>query len=608
MITMKEVKNMNCRKIIESINSKIKSLDNDIEIIDEQIEELEKILKELNFSSTKSTSSIDRTIIIAACIFVDNNIALKELIKKIRESGIEYVSDTHTLNGILKYLYKKQQGKLDLGDITFSLVVSRNCEGINWEVIEEFAMFNIKSLRRALFLEFSIFHLKEEYELINNLTGKNSPYGILIENVNVSSNYKELHNDLLKLNADVDEKRKKYYNQKKILRKARINYESVINLLSKLHFLKYDVKEFNNILSMIKDEDIKKEYLLFINSVLEKKYDDLTQKLNQLNGNRSYSLKAIFKEYRIAISDEELEKIDFSHIKTNEEFKKLISLLIKIGITDISSIIFIVNNSSIDIVEKYSNDITSGVLDKTFIVNNIDLFSEENYLKYESNLSIIDSFGVNREKFINHNEVLFSNSSILYKNLSILENYDLIISFKNSDKYYFLLDDNLSTKINLFIDLGMIDELKNNIELLNYDRSLLNRLLAIDTLNGVPKDIDSIKKYLEMKNFFISDEKINQYFTNIYRQFIPDSILELLDNNVSDSDDESHANIKYFGNIPYSTLRYFKNKSVLENLDLKPEEIDFYSLIYGSNYSMSILIDLKNSLIDLDSSLINKSL
>ena len=76
----------------------------------------------------------------------------------------------------------------------------------------------------------------------------------------------------------------------------------------------------------------------------------------------------------------------------------------------------------------------------------------------------------------------------------------------------FLLDSNLSSIIDKYLELGFESLLKEDLGILNFKN--LKRLDVIHMLNIPVDSIDELQELLESKRFFMSDNDIDSYLLN----------------------------------------------------------------------------------------------
>ena len=309
-------------------------------------------------------------------------------------------------------------------------------------------------------------------------------------------------NFIKKFIADEDSRRNK------IDKEINLNNQ-VLDTLSR-EAKKDEILDARNIIRKIKDDEIKNIILRYIYSHNKLYYDELNKNLEKYRGKYAFAYYEELTKIGIVVDKEELN--DFISCDF-EEFKEMIQIIKKYGLSDFE-FKKILKISKIDIVKRIDSYIKDGLLNVSFVMRNIDIYDSSNKKIniIEKNVTLLNSYGINPRLFIDCLDILLYDGSQLEYNLNILVDYGLKGFLKTTNNYYFLLDDDLVSKIDKFIELGYIDYIEKDMSLLNSNN--LKRLDLLKSMNMPLSKLDELRKVLSDDSFIVSDSSLDNYIFN----------------------------------------------------------------------------------------------
>ena len=284
------------------------------------------------------------------------------------------------------------------------------------------------------------------------------------------------------------------------------SYEFLIESL-----MQGEIKNAKKIIKGLKDEKLKKMFLIFIYEHNNKYYELLKDTYeNQITKNSDEYQKTL-EEYGITIIDDNIDKIKHHTII---DFKYIISLLKKMinNDNDIIYILEVTDRKTTETINEYS---TNGYLNYKFINENLSIFNiqSKDNIRLINNIETLIQYGINPQNFYDSNNVLLTESSLFQRNLQILKDYNLLRLLRNTKNISFIMKEDLQEIIDRYIELGLKNILEETLEILN--KQNIDRLYLKKSLNMPINDIDTINRILDKKTFVIDDELIKDYIPNI---------------------------------------------------------------------------------------------
>ena len=319
--------------------------------------------------------------------------------------------------------------------------------------------------------------------------------------------YKQLNEHLLSY-FEIAKKETKGLTMKKT-KGIQFKYERAIqDLIQGIN--KQDMSFCIDSVSKIDDEALKKQIYLFICEhnnrnfrMLEEEFENRNKDMSYIYANYFNSIGLDFNSleeaYRNKIMEESLENI--------KEKIKVISKFV-----EKNNYFVVLINSSLEILSFIDKCIQSQIIDVDFIKDNMELiFILDTFNNFKNNIILLNG-KINIRKCTDKT-FLLSNYDLIKENMAILDKFG--IPYSNCSEFTFLKEDILE-KINLFIEVGLEDEIINNPNILNADIDLAKRVLLARSIDEDIYENGKLASYIVDKNsFFICPNKVNSLLPSI---------------------------------------------------------------------------------------------
>ncbi len=377
------------------------------------------------------------------------------------------------------------------------------------------------------------------------------------------------------LKTESDKKSKNLATEIRSIKKNNEKIDKLIKLLS----VDGEIKNIDEILNLIPNETVKPQILDYIINHNKVYYENLLQKLEELEANTDTNLKRLFAKYNYEY--EVLTKGEKEKLKTIPylEIEKILSMLNDLEITNIEHLIPQVIINKLNIIKEFINTDT---LTKSFIKANINLILDNNDLLdvLISNIKYLSDNNINIKNYHNSLNILLSQD--ILNNLITLKEYNLIINRKTTN-INFLSDKNLLSKLDLLLE---IDLNINNLDILNYSLEDIYKFKIASALNISYKEIKNISNLVSRFDKFIIPESIKELFiNNDTKDTLPESLLKYKVNEL----------ILDINGVKVSINRFLRN---LTNLKEKSNINIFYALIYNSFYTLEEINLISNEILE----------
>lgn len=238
----------------------------------------------------------------------------------------------------------------------------------------------------------------------------------------------------------------------------------------------------------------------------EKIYSDIDIKHKELSNNKKIKYQSLLNSYNINYLSSPLLRISY------EALNKSLQLLKKFNL-DNNTIIYILENSSLSIIEEINLYLERNIINKKLIKNNyLILLPSIEHSNLTNNIKVLEKENINPNSFIASAKILLIDNTLFSTNIEVLKKYNLLNSMKSTSNYNFLKEKDLISIIDKLLELGMEKFLEENLGLLNNKK--LDRLYILKALNIKINTSDELKSYLSLKNFYVDDENIFKYIHN----------------------------------------------------------------------------------------------
>ena len=199
---------------------------------------------------------------------------------------------------------------------------------------------------------------------------------------------------------------------------------------------------------------------------------------------------SLLHEYGITLNEEDLGDIKANSI---EELTEILSILKSLVLSE-DLFLSIINITNLETVKEIREYVVKGYISKTLLSNNIELFNNDNSLLniIKTNINLFNSYGLNPTMFSDNEDILFIDSTLLDKNLRLLENYGLTEKFQ-------LLTNNYPYDIEKF---------NNNFDGVYYNASHMAKIFI---QNKSEKAIDGLALITPSMSAFLFTYKSSKY-------------------------------------------------------------------------------------------------
>jgi hypothetical protein len=274
---------------------------------------------------------------------------------------------------------------------------------------------------------------------------------------------------------------------------------------------KKQIVNYRDIIKGIKNSKIKYLFLKYIREHNNLYYEELTQELNSLKKDSKVSIQALFNDYGIS---KELYDYDILPSFSKEEFESILKLLKVLNLSNEEKI-RIICNTTIDKINNIKNYLDREILSVEFVSNNTYILDEDSIElnNLNDNIELLKQYNISVSLFINSIGILLNNPMFIKKSLSILESYNLVGQLNNTTDFNFLLNEELETIIDKYLELGFEEYLENDLNLLN--KLETNRIEVLKAIGMPIANREELEKVLdEDKSFFIPADQIDDYLTD----------------------------------------------------------------------------------------------
>lgn len=537
---------------------------------------INKVAKKFVDKNDKPITVIDLFILCHRAYYQDENFI--DFKNKIYDNGKILKQIINSSASVLNYYYYK--GNIEL-----------NYE-LNNDLIQN-SIFNDERYTQTLKNILNILHVKSNHiyplgidnEFIKTL-------GIYELSNDIYNRYKRLATEGNKFILKIEKQKEKYINLLKNLRG-----------IKKLPFV-IDATELND----LSEETIYSLYRDII-SLNQMYYEALAEQKEKLTLDSSKNEKILLKNSGYDIEKITPEKLNFIlHYGNIKELVKIITSLNNLDyrLIDIYSDngIYIMVNTTFDIVNRIYNLLSNKIINLNFIINNPRIFFEKDIVNNLNGLYGILSENID---IIEHNYDIknsYANELLTMEPNSLTNNINTLKKYTNHLNSTVLKNSKLFNYLDLLIELGLSYNIQNN--LYNIDENSYNDIKKIYVAKLMNMNFSNLENILKNKEFIVADKDLDNYIINDVADYIPKEIKDILDNSLRNTISEtkikqfeiySKDDLTYdFNGILISKNKILRNLSCLENSDIKCNKDDllFVTTIYGSILDYEQIENLKD--------------
>ena len=305
------------------------------------------------------------------------------------------------------------------------------------------------------------------------------------------------------------------------------------------------IRNANEIIGYVQSEEIKRKILLWIDEHNEKYYQSLQNRYNELSSSDTNKCLALLSKYRIPINKQDVSVVLHNSLEDIEEIIKSLPL----GELSNEHIISILKITTKEIALKIKDFIDRGYITPRKVVEHISIYNpkDKKIEMMESSIELLKLLGINPIIFCDQPEYYWVSKELFEKNITLLGRYRLTNSIKSETNINFLTEEQLEEKIDMIIELGYYEYLKEDIEILNCNESRIKRLIVLQQANIPVEDLETIEDILESPKFVVEDGEIDEYIMD-YASYEKEVEIPKIQNNPINIDSES-ISVSLEGNI-----------------------------------------------------------
>lgn len=369
---------------------------------------------------------------------------------------------------------------------------------------------------------------------------------------------------------------------------------------------------------------------LFIEFCLEhnlEAYRLIEEKNKEYKNNNLNKLEVLFTKYGFNFNNFFIEEqeaiIKASETKNIEDVLAFIKYSDLVFLTDYhKEFTKLIIDANIKVIKAIDCALKSKIIDKNFIINNLDILYDENkYKNLSKNINLLTIRGIDLTSVAKKNPgVLVTDNNALTVIFEVLDEYNFTLGIDNN--YDILINNDLLNIVDSFIELGLYPLLKENQKYLNNNsndivkRIIISNLIGLNYINNNNKLIGQVASG---NKFYVSSEKYDNYIVNEGECYLNPSCVKKLESNkrlaisdeIKNSEiisklDEFYKKSKLvyeINGVIISKNRVLRNLEVLKDMDdMDITDILYQAVIYKMipNISDEKLVEIYNSLHMLD--------
>ena len=600
---------MNFDKLFNMIDDRKKRLDEIISIEDKNLVVLEDFITNNSFININGLFKMDYNELISIYLYcISGELDIDKIYELVEKSNFLIEPEFTKVDEIFQVLRLRQENKQSLIGKLIDKFFSIEEE---FDSVKRLYDIYGGELERVIRIVLAIQKMNDDYEyhsknldeirmIDDDVDFSDKRKGRIIKNILKEDFYIDrVCNDLSSvINREYSNLKSRDKKKKKEARKAIMNYTMLVSNLKKYkkeQLLNKNI--FNNMVNMIEDEDILREFLIQINNLQKEHFSKLEVEYLKLSSDSSASIQVMLNNYNIdfnKLSVNLKNKLLKEERRDLEEFLRLIK---EIGIIDFEMICYLLENSSNVVVSGFIDLIKDGVFTLEFLINNKELFEADNYKKIIEKFKLFKDEGINYRLFVNDLDVYLVDYNELFYNINVLKQYKLLVGLNRLSSFDLFKDDNLEVKIDLLLELGYERILEENINLLNVAVSKIKKLYILKGIGMLPNDYENLVNVLNNKTFLDSISDVDSYLFNIVNYKVDSNIT--MDGDIDYSKFYSNERVLEVGGVILSLNRVKRNISRLGNGEISDDERFIFALLNGAILSEEEYNLILNNLSDI---------
>ncbi len=340
---------------------------------------------------------------------------------------------------------------------------------------------------------------KKDKKYINRQVSKLQEYKEIISKFNIIVNYyNKLENNL-----------------GKIIKKRNKKAQAYKNFLTSMQTLATsdEITNYYKALEFIPDEDLKLYFLQYVYNNNLKFTSQLEEEYRRTFTKEKASYNKVLSEYSLPNNDEFLNSIISRY--TVDELKETLECFKKINFNDKELICKALSISSKETITFLSSLTEKQIIPVTFYRKNLSVFSNESSKHHTvlENINSITSSGINPRYLYENTDILLVDNDTLQERIDLMKDEELLSSIKKDSDISFFKTPDLASKISIIKRTSHLPSVVDNIDLLNASSTRWKRVLVMETID-MPINSSDLAGFLEKDDFFIPDNKLNDYIPN----------------------------------------------------------------------------------------------
>lgn len=312
------------------------------------------------------------------------------------------------------------------------------------------------------------------------------------------------------------EEERKWRKNNKANKKQLGNYQTFL-AKTDLAFKKKEIENFEELVSLLpaSNEELKKEFLLEVFHHNQKAYQDLEKEYQYLTEHDLSRYITLFHNYSLSFSEipptiqKEIQNLSY------DECSRRLTLIIEMKLTNIKVISYYLIHCDCSKLKEINKWLDTYILTSDLLINFYDkLIQDDEYEKVKTNIQTLLDYHIQVGKFHHQFDLLFLDPNLFAENLKILDEYGCKIKSRTVKDFSMLCDQDLTEKIDSFMEAGLGDLVINHSEILNIDGNLVNRIYICRKLDFPIFDQETgllREEILDKNLFFVPDIDIHQY-------------------------------------------------------------------------------------------------
>lgn len=358
--------------------------------------------------------------------------------------------------------------------------------------------------------------LEQEYDSISkkitiNMFQKKKNIDAIMETEGYASLVKGSCKKMIKYYYSLEKQDKKERNNTK---KRIDEYQTVIDRLTHIEE-QPEITDYRKWIEKIPKRELQIDILKIIYQHNKKIYDDLAKEYQTLAENSLINYQRLIEDYHL------VNILSIDQLATKHSYKEaewILKTLTELNIKDPIVISHILQTASKSYMEEVKRLVDEKVITRKALKGQISVFEEQNnYVpRIRKNTKVLREKGLSQSTTSNLIDALIVKEESLERNATILNDYQLLDKLGEASNVEFLKEQNMEEKLDLLLELGLENEIEEDLGLLSYDTSRINRLKILKELKeledlNIPVSKETLKAVLTTTQFIVPEEEIASY-------------------------------------------------------------------------------------------------